>query len=447
MTLSKIFLFCCLFLSLGIGIGSVVLFPANIVCGFFILGLIFISVFWGNKKAVIPGLIILSFSLGILRSDKPFFYPWEEAELSARISSEPRESEKSKIFKINNFLVITDKYADYDYGDKIIVKGKVVDGSTLLFPEIEVAETGGNVFYKHILGLKERFGLSLKRFFSPPKSEILSAMLLGDKYAMSSNLKEKLNISGVRHITAISGMHISLISAFLMIFFLWLGLSRSASFYFSVLFLLIFILMIGFPASAIRAGVMGTIYLYSRKIGRMNSASRALCFSGAIMLFASPSLVFDYGFYLSFLAVLGIISLTPVLQEKTRFFKNHSFLREGFFTAFSAYFFTLPFILYSFQQVSLIAVFSNVMIFPFLYFIMFFGFLFLILGMFSPALSWILFFPLFILISIFMSIVELFSKIPPLKIGEMNWFLLIFSYILIFFFAWRINQSLRRVKI
>ncbi len=99
----------------------------------------------------------------------------------------------------------------------------------------------GNFLLAGILQFKEKLRESIYSHLSPPQSSVLGAMILGDKRKMSSELKEKLNRAGVRHITAISGLHVTIITAVLMTFLLGLGLWRQQAFYFSLVLVTLFI--------------------------------------------------------------------------------------------------------------------------------------------------------------------------------------------------------------
>jgi len=394
------------------------------------------------------GIFFLLFLFGFVRYDfvKTEFVEEKEILLVSKITSEPKETEKIKSFKINDVLVITDKYSDYQYGDKIKAVGILTKGPLLFFPEIEKIESGKG-FYKIILSFKDKLREVINRSFSPPKSSVFSAMTIGDKHKMDNNLKEKLNISGTRHITAISGMHIALIGTFLIIFFMGIGLSRSLSFYFSILFLIFFVAMIGFPSSGVRAAIMGGVYMISKVNGRMNTASRNLFLTGAFMLLFNPLLIHDYGFNLSFLAVFGIIYFSPVLKENISFLKNSKNTEDAFFIALSAYVFTFPFILYNFHEVSLIAVLTNIIIIPFVYLIMVFGFLFLIFGIIFPLISFVFFIPLSLFLSIFLFIIDFFSLFPYLKIENIHFTVPLLMYLFLFILLYKFNKKSRYGRI
>ena len=123
-------------------------------------------------------------------------------------------------------LVTANRYPEYQYGDRLKITGELKkpevfedfnykdylakDGiySIMYWPRIEIiAENQGNFIYNKILEFKDKLRKNIYQNLSPPQSSILGAMVLGDKRKMPTELKEKLNIAGIRHITAVSGMH------------------------------------------------------------------------------------------------------------------------------------------------------------------------------------------------------------------------------------------------
>ena len=105
-------------------------------------------------------------------------------------------------------------------------------------------------------------------------------------------------------------MNITIISSLILSFVLGLGFWRNQAFYFSAFIIFIYILMIGAPASAVRAGVMASILIAAQGFGRISSGARAVVFAAVLMLFFNPLLLrFDVGFQLSFLAILAFIFL------------------------------------------------------------------------------------------------------------------------------------------
>jgi competence protein ComEC len=457
---------------------------------FLVLGIFLIFASWFNKRFVIIGFCFLFLAGGIWRYQTAELKVFnnelrkhndldKKVILIGVISAEPDIGQRSQkliikvkelqnditLYRSDDFgkvLVITNRYPEYHYGDKVRITGKLESPlmfndfnykdylkkegiySQLRWPKIELLEQNqGNLIFAQILRLKEELRKSLNQNLSPPESSLLSAILLGDKRQMLEDLKNKLNVTGVRHITAVSGLHVTILGAILMSLLLMLGFWRQQAFYFSIILIVFYIIMTGFQPSSLRAGIMGGLFLLARYLGRQNTSSRTIVFAAAVMLFHNPFLLkLDIGFQLSFLAMLGIINLLPIFQDWLKFIPQDD-VKNILAMTFSAYLFTLPILIYNFGYVSLIALLVNLLVVPVLYPVMLFGFLFSIVGIIFPLLGWILSWPAWLLLFYITTIVELFSKLPfaYLTIENLHWAWLIISYLILGLITWRLKES------
>jgi len=363
-------------------------------------------------------------------------------------------------------LATVNRYPEYKYGDELRITGKlqtppvfedfnykdylIKDGiySVIYYPKVEViSRDRASGVYAKILDFKDKLRQSIYQNLPAAQSYILGAMILGDKNRMPQELKEKLNISGVRHITAVSGLHIFLLTSILMSLMLWLGFWRSQAFYISIIIITLFIIITGLQPSSIRAGIMGGLFLLGQKIGRKSVGSRALVIAAALMLVINPLLLFnDLGFQLSFLAAMGIIYLSSTFQRWLRFIPEKKFLnfRSILSMTFSAYLFTLPILIYNFGRVSLVAPLTNVLILPSIYWIMISGFIFGLVGIIWQGLGWILSLPGWFLLTYLIKIVDFFSQSWAEKsIENVHWSWLVFSFLILGLLVWHLRKRER----
>lgn len=472
MTKSKIFLYFCLSFIIGVLLSSVCFMPQLIMLGFLILGILLISVLWQYKKMVVLGFCLLFLVFGIWRHQQALSNIPQVVEQNISfvgvVVAEPnirQNHTKLTLFDTSSqsikgkILVSTSKYPAYQYGDKLKVSGKIQapqvfedfnyqgylakDGiySVMYFPEIEFVgkddQSLVSIIYSKILEFKNKLRNSIDQNLSPPQISILAAIILGDKRSISDEWQQKLNVTGVRHITCVSGMHTIILSAILMWLGLRLGLWRGQAFYFAVILLALFIVMVGLPSSAVRAGIMAGIFLLAQKIGRLNSADRAIVFAASLMLIQNPLLLkSDVGFQLSFLAALGIIYLMPVFQywfQKISIFRFFSSVTSLLAMTLAAQIFTLPILIYNFGYLSRIAPLANILIVPFLPYIMVFGFIFSLAGMFWQPLGWILSFPVWFLLTYLTKIIDWFSGFSwaALVVENVHWLWLAITYLIL----------------
>lgn len=143
---------------------------------------------------------------------------------------------------------------------------------------------------------------------------MLAAMTIGDKTAIDRDTRALFSATGVSHLLALSGLHLSVLYAFLMLFFprrRWLFLSQALI----VLALWAYAFMTGLSPSVVRAALMLTIYGAVSVFNRERTSLNALALAALVMLVANPFYLWDLSFQLSFLSVLGILWFYPFFFE------------------------------------------------------------------------------------------------------------------------------------
>jgi len=214
-----------------------------------------------------------------------------------------------------------------------------------------------------------------------------------------------------------------------------LGIKKKQAIFVLIPLLFFFILMTGLQAPAIRAGIMGGFLIIANHFGRMNNSLRVIVITAALMLLLNPLLLkYDLGFQLSFLAMLGIIQISPFFEKGLLFLPR--MIREPISMSFAAYLPLFPVLLHHFQEISIIFPIVNLLIIPILYPMMILGAISIFLSFFSTILAMIALYPLWGLLTYLVRVVDFFSEISwsALALGAMNPLIMIIYYFLIFFF-------------
>jgi len=367
-------------------------------------------------------------------------------------------------------LVSIGNYPQYFYGDVLKIKGKLEEpkvfdefnyknylakegiSAVSYWPKIEIMERNkGNPIFGAILKFKNKTTNSIEKIMPFPEVSLLEGIILGNKQIFSEDLKNSLSITGTSHIVAISGMNIVIISEILMFILIALGLWRRQAFWFVLVLIFLFIVMVGAPASAVRAGIMGVILLYAQKIGRISNAARVMVFAAALMLIFNPLLLrYDVGFQLSFLAVFGLIYIKPVLDELIlRKIKKEELggLLQIITTTLAAQIAVLPVLIYNFGRISFISPLTNILIVPFITFLTIIGLIFITGTMIFGFLGKILLWPAYLGVVYVLKIIDWFSKIPwaAKEIQNIHWLFLIGYYILLIGIIWLFKRSKKLV--
>ena len=208
--------------------------------------------------------------------------------------------------------------------------------------------------------------------------EFLKGIILADRTEMDAETVKDFNRSGLVHFLAISGTHIVII--FGMFYFLMMRFSpvgfRKYAIISSLIFIWIFAVFIGFGNSVVRSCIMISVYFIYVLLQRKPDLLHSLALSAFIILMIDTQQIFDVGFQLSFLAVLGIYWLNkPILKLLPR--QDHFFKKLIYNTisiSIAAQLATLPLVLYYFHQFSLVSILANFVIVPFSEIIIVFSF-------------------------------------------------------------------------
>ncbi len=464
MSKSNIFLFICINFILGIALASFLPIKYLNFSYFWvaiILILSILSILVKSKKNIsiallifcflFLGVLIFSFNLPIDTNDKVLHYNSNRMNIIGFVDDyvENGKDKQKIVFKSlfnakdntkleGKILVIANQFPQYRYGDKLNIECELeypenFDGfsydmylamsniySLCYRPKIKKIEDKRikpNFFLINIFKLKRKVLSILDKSMNMPQSGIAKAMLFGDKTSITNDTRNLFAKVGLSHIIAISGMHIGILIAILFLFLEKIGVGRYLSFYISTFFLIFYIVLIGMPSSAVRAGIMGFLVLFAFNIGRLSNVKNSLVFAATILLLFNP-LLFRYSisFQLSFLAVLGIVFFYPLLDKVfKKIYKDRKWLKiilDILNVSIVAQIFTLPIIAMNFSTISIISPISNLLVLWTVPFLLIFGFIGLFLSLIFVNLSFIFFIPFSILVSYIFIVMELLAKIP-----------------------------------
>ena len=203
----------------------------------------------------------------------------------------------------------------------------------------------------------------------PPDCVAFSkALLLGDTSELSYQTDTDLKISGIRHVVAVSGLHIS-------IFFAMISTitfrKRFLTAFAGIPLLLLFAAVAGFTPSVTRACIMSGLMLIAQLLDKEYDGPSALAFAVLVMLFANPFCIGSVSFQLSVASVMGIFLFAPAVREKLTAGlegnkgKKYALLRKlaaGIAVTVGAQILTIPLCAYYFGVVSLVGVVTNLLV-------------------------------------------------------------------------------------
>jgi competence protein ComEC len=183
--------------------------------------------------------------------------------------------------------------------------------------------------------------------FSSHASALVLGMLLGERDELSKDEKTMFNQAGLSHILVVSGYNISLMITF--IFLILKFTSRGIRIGLALVVIFLFVLLVGYEASVVRAALMGSIIIFSKINLRPSSAVNVLFLVATIMLVLNPYSIFDAGFHLSFIATFSLL-IMPKMRR----------IPEFVAVTVWVFLFVLPYIAYLSESVSLAGIVSNI---------------------------------------------------------------------------------------
>ncbi|MFZ2048738.1 MAG: ComEC/Rec2 family competence protein [Minisyncoccia bacterium] len=372
-----------------------------------------IYIFIRNRVSIlflIISLIILGFGVGGMRYAVKDFHESDlylEVNIDKKVSikglvvSEPehRENDVRVVVdtEVDKILVSTGLFSGVNYGDEVEVMGKLeqpglIDSDvgrpfdygaylskeniyyTVSFAQINILESGrGNKIKSILFRIKNSFTNKMNELLAEPESSLLAGLLVSGKQALPKDILDEFRRAGVVHIVVLSGYNITIVAEFLKKIFSFLSLRLATVA--SIFGIIFFTIMTGATATVVRAAIMVLIVIFGKSMGRTYSVPRALLTAGFFMLLENPKiLVFDASFQLSFLAVLALVYVEPIVLKYLTKIPEKYGIRSILSTTIATQFTVLPFLLYSMGNFSIVSIFSNMLILMFVPITMLVGF-------------------------------------------------------------------------
>jgi len=200
---------------------------------------------------------------------------------------------------------------------------------------------------------RDYLGGILSNHFKDQELAVAQALILGDRSFLDSETTQAFGNSGAMHVLAVSGLHIGIILQ--LILYILKGFSkiitRKKSLLIALIIIWIYTIISGLSASVLRATFMFSVLAISQIYEKNYNPINGLFFTGFVLLLINPLFLFDIGFQLSFLAMIGIFWFYKPIS-KIWFVKN-KWLRkvwEGTAVGLLAQLVTVPLTFYYFHQ-------------------------------------------------------------------------------------------------
>ncbi len=343
-----------------------------------------------------PGIIILTaFALGLLSWNYHGFYrapdpPVESIAVTGEIQFVESKVNKQLItirvlvgelihYKV---LLYVDRYPEYLPGERLNVSCRferpmpiedfrydrylALNQIYYICYRPQVSAVEASVSWRYwLFQIKKFYSQSFTRHLPEPEATVARAMMLAERKELSSDLNTQFSRAGLSHVMAISGMNMTLLVGALQAMALALSWRRSFTFGLVLIILSVYVVIIGFQASAVRAAVMAVILLLSQVVNRQYDPWYVLILIAALLTALNPlSLMYDIGWQLSFLAMAGLLFWQKIFEQWLHWLPENFGCRAIAATSLAAQVFTWPLMIYYFQTFSTVFLFTNIIALP-----------------------------------------------------------------------------------
>ena len=246
-----------------------------------------------------------------------------------------------------------------------------------------VSDDGSRPLYYYAICLREKMREAINAYLPKEEAALCCALLLGDKYALSQEVREDFRYSGVSYFVVVSGIHCSIL--FMIGFAVFKCLFRKRFLFFPLTYLMILVYMAvtGFQPSVMRSGIMMLVLVTGKLIRRQYDVLTSLGVAGlAAPLIFSPYGCGDIGMILSFAATLSIILWQEPIYEKLRIKREAehrlskaliravNLLLTLLSVSLSALILVLPITVWFFKSFSLMTLTASLILFPVIWFML-----------------------------------------------------------------------------
>lgn len=277
---------------------------------------------------------------------------------------------------------------DFNAGDTVTLSGKLTGNKHNKFDAYYASNRAKGIGFFALTTKVEKLSegdapfplnlqLKIKRILYENTDEytasICQALILGDKRGIDDTLYANISASGLAHVLAVSGLHITTLAAAL--YFLLKKLKVNPKISFTVVTVLTFLysMICSFTASSLRAFIMCGVFSFASAFGQKRDNLSALSLAAILILVFRPTAIMEIGFLLSFFAVLGIFMFySPFKRVGMKAVERISPKRhigkrfvDVCSVSLSANIMTLPLVAGSFGKVPILFVLANFIVLPY----------------------------------------------------------------------------------
>lgn len=257
---------------------------------------------------------------------------------------------------------------------------------------------------------------NIKKILPQKQAGLLIGILLGNNENIEEEIKEDFRNSGIYHILAVSGAHMSYVILGITYLLDKINISKRKKETLKILGIIFFMLITNTSISVTRAGIMGIITLGASFFYRKKDTINNVCLSMLIILICNPHSINSISFQLSYGGVIGILLLNKTYTKQLRKIKLNKKISEAIAVILSAQTMIIPIMITNFHTISLTFIFANIIISYLIGIVIILGFICAFLSLISLEIASFISIFLNTLIKILIIIAKIFGRIPLSKI-------------------------------
>ena len=241
-------------------------------------------------------------------------------------------------------------------------------------------QKGSNILVTWLYECKESIYEVLFTLFDEEDAGVLCAMLLGEKAFLDTELKQLYQESGISHILAVSGLHISLLGMAVYQFLWHTPVGRNGAICIACFFVFVYGVFTNFSISTERAVIMFFLSMFAKLLGRTYDMPTALACSAVFILIKQPLAIGSATFLLSYMAVIGVCLYQMIIKQLKELFHFKFAFLETIGVSLCIQLVTLPVLLYFFYEISIYSIILNCIVLPFAAVLLFSGIMTALIG-------------------------------------------------------------------
>lgn len=259
------------------------------------------------------------------------------------------------VLEFNGVLTKPENWSNFRYDRYLARQGIYV---LMSYPHVSKIGEQTSWFFS-LMKFKKQLYQQIIAALPEPEAGLAAALMLGYRDTITPEAKNIFAQTGLSHLIAISGSHLTLLASLLFLFFSRLKVPLKKGAFIVIIFLWFYVILTGLSASALRSALMATLVLINERKKWKFSSGGILLLSAALMLIHNPLLWRDdLGFQLSFLAMIALIYGQPIGEH----YLGKGSLRSTLILTTNAQLLTWPISAYNFGSASIIAPLANLLI-------------------------------------------------------------------------------------